>query len=282
VVDGESAWSSDSPFRVQQRDDTAMTALNLLRGVMDVKVIKADVGKTFPADDQKSPDIARLMIAANAIRSLQRVFLRVNSDHYDQEVGLQVAAGDRLVIYLLTIGILKEAMDAFRTLDSQGWFANKIGGDILKRIGKACDKNDDSSMYTRVTKPLRDEVAFHWKRHEIQAALCCLPKGTPQDIFVSYSGKGIDSRYSLADEILVNISSRDRIMMEETTQSPPKEFPTTGEQPDICKAAPQRSEIDLKAIINEIVNFSGDFHELVDTCLHSHLIEKGAVLEERN
>ncbi|MFQ5658021.1 MAG: hypothetical protein ACE5G5_10800 [Candidatus Methylomirabilales bacterium] len=220
-----------------------------------MKVIKADVGEAFPDNDQKSPDVVRLMIASNVIRSLQRAFLRVNSDDYDQEVGPQIAAGDRLVIYLLTIGVLKEAMDAFRTLDSQGWFRNRINmvnKTTYERVAKACDKNNKSSLYARVAKPLRDEVAFHWKRNEIEAALRRLPKETAQDVFVSYSGKGLDSRHCLADEILVNILTADT-----------------------------EEEIDIRNTIKEIVQFSGDFHDLVDICVGSHLKEKGAKLEER-
>ncbi len=226
-----------------------------LLGGIDVKVISTDVGKAFPADDQKSPDIFRLMIGANVIRSLQRAFLSINRDDYDQEVGPQIAAGDRLVIYLLTIGILKEAMDAFRSLDSQGWFRNRINmvnKNTYERVAKACDKNDKLSLYARVAKPLRDEVAFHWKRNEIEAALRRLPKETAQDVFVSYSGKGLDSRYCLADEILVNI--------------------LTGHTEE---------EIDIRNTMKEIVQFSGDFHEVVDICVGSHLKEKGAKLEER-
>lgn len=220
-----------------------------------MKVIKADVGKAFPDHDQMSPDIVRLMIGANVVRSLQRAFLRISSDDYDREVGPQVAAGDRVVLYLLTIGVLKEAMDAFRSLDSQSWFRNRINmvnKNTYERLAKACDKNDKSSLYDRVAKPLRDEIAFHWKRNEIEAAVRRLPKETAQDVFVSYSGKGLDSRHCLADEILVNILTADT-----------------------------EEEIDIRNTMKEIVQFSGDFHELVDMCVASHLKEKGAKLEER-
>lgn len=223
---------------------------------MRVKVIKAEVGTAFPDNDQSSPDIARLMIGANVIRSLQRAFLRISSDDYDQEVGPRVATGDRLVVYLLTIGVLKEAMDAFRSLDSQGWFRkriNKVNKGTYERVATACNRKDSSSLYTRVAKPLRDEVAFHWKRNEIEAALRRLPKETAQDVFVSYSGKGLDSRHCLADEILVKILTDDT-----------------------------KEEIDIRNTMKEIVQFSGDFNELVDMCVGGHLRERGAILEQRD
>lgn len=185
----------------------------------------AVVRQVFPSEERLA-QIVRTMIAVNALLSMKRMLLDIDARKGDGLEALQ--RGDRLINFLLSIGVLKEAMDAFK--DIQGWFEPYMRTDAEKEaydaLCRACDKEDQASLYSRVVAPLRNTAGFHWKRTEIQPILDFYKKETDQkeEIYVSHDGSFGKSRFTFADKILARMASQ-RMIVEQLEKLPFGSFP---------------------------------------------------------
>lgn len=186
----------------------------------------AVVRQVFPSE-VRSAKIVRTMIAVNALLSMKRMLLDIDARKGDGLEALQ--RGDRLINFLLSIGVLKEAMDAFK--DIKDWFEPYMRTDAEKEaydaLCRACDKEDQASLYSRVVKPLRHGAGFHWELMRIQPILDFYREtDQKEEIYVSYDGSLGKSRFTFADEILERMVSH-RMIVEQLEKLPFESFPAT-------------------------------------------------------
>jgi len=119
---------------------------------------------------RKNPDVAvhffKLLIAHNALMSLYRKYVQPALES-------ECARGrgfksDKQIYYLLSVGIMKEALDAFRQVNQCHPFvprelSNDKDFQLRRRLlEEAADKGNRNSFYSRYVKTIRDEAAFHW------------------------------------------------------------------------------------------------------------------------
>lgn len=117
--------------------------------------------------------LVRLLVATRHLTGLTRALTAlIPSESPDDQEAIQV-----LTLHL--VGAAKEAADRFRDCDSNGlWSLIEESGEHgdqfrgeLATARSMTNKKDDKSLYARVLKPFRDDVAFHVQGAAVERAL---------------------------------------------------------------------------------------------------------------
>lgn len=162
--------------------------------------------------------MCRLLIAYNVINTLHGLyFFRLDNDKALSEKR-EHTVGYRTVHYLLSVGVLKEASDAFWELnrDTKLFQSRELRGNrrfqrARGTLERLLDKNNPNSFYRKYIQPVRDDAAFHWRRGQIEACLQQLCRKTSDQwppLLVAYSSKSLDTRFPIADLLLVRLQPR--------------------------------------------------------------------------
>ena len=119
---------------------------------------------------KQNPDVAvhcfKLLIAHNVLMSLYRRYIQPALE--SESARGRGFGSDKRVFYLQSVGVMKEALDAFsqvnkcrsfigRELTNNMEFKKRMA--LLERVS---DRKNPSSFYNRHLKPVRDRAAFHW------------------------------------------------------------------------------------------------------------------------
>jgi hypothetical protein len=190
-------------------------------GCVFVEIV-ADLTSKLPHDNPHFVTIFRHMMIANMLSSYIRLHLTSIDDEHEDEHGSAIAEGDRLVMLLATAGILKEALDLFRS--NTGIFEDAITSSrknddsncttvIQQRYERVCtaSKKKEPGLYADLLAPLRHEAAFHVDCEATRVALQNYEARPLYDdirLATKPLGHSQISRYPFADEIQALIAFR--------------------------------------------------------------------------
>ena len=180
---------------------------------MNDKIIySGPVKNVFPADD-KHADILRLMIAKNVLDTLHRCIHAIDCGSLDGRSDANYFRAGISSLMLLSCGVLKEGIDSFAELHTEGWFkdiANFMQSNICNNqtdyflglqyeIDNIADKQSDT--YRLLKDCLRDRAGVHFPR---KPAKDYLQIAAEQDVFLYESADLGDGKFAhrhlLADE----------------------------------------------------------------------------------
>ncbi len=170
---------------------------------------KQSLGKIFPADNRHA-NILRLMISKNVIDTLHRCMVSINNGDLDGRTDIEFMQNGILSLMILALSVLKEGLDAIRSLAELGWFeeiekfwetsqidkaeidkAVALKGQVLAIV----DSKSDSNRF--IKDFLRDRAGFHFS---LKATKEFLEKSS-EDSIPMYKTVGTDERW--ADRHLV-------------------------------------------------------------------------------
>lgn len=118
--------------------------------------------------------LLRLMIAHNAVATTYRLILNAGSNDASRDY---VAPGDKVVAVCLSVGVAKEAVDAFR--DAMPWFKTKSVRDIPESKLLFASVDVEGKLANSLLKDIRDEAAFHWSKSRLMEIV------TPDDFILN-------------------------------------------------------------------------------------------------
>jgi len=157
-------------------------------------------------------ELCRMFIFHNIFMSLNRMYGALLKQNEDKPHQQELVEGDRAAHYFLTIGVLKEALDAFHVLNRDGWISRQkaLNDDlefqrIRANLSAITDKDNPDSFYRRYIEPARHDAAFHVDRDNIRQLLEQLVSKMEDDklpkLLVGYSAKARDFRFPIADQL---------------------------------------------------------------------------------
>ena len=162
-------------------------------------------------------EICRLLIARNVLSSFTAMFLASLDDPRRRQKVF--ADGDRLVHFLYTVAVVKEALDSFLELDRCKWLQeqkllknNPRYQEIRNFLKNTVSSKDQNGFYKRFIEPTRCDAAFHWSRDKLGKAIGSLLERNVTEwpkLLLAYSPKVRDSAYPLANQLLIRLPEWD-------------------------------------------------------------------------
>src|SRR5262245_31207564 len=134
-------------------------------------LIKGDPAKVF-AQKTDGTRLIHLAIALNYLETLHRALERVMPDEYRASIGKYAGIGDQQTIFILLCGAIAECLHTLQSCKGTVIALAKASGEDLTEPLKVLDDalNPEGDFRKRV-KAIRDNVAFHWKDTQLNAAI---------------------------------------------------------------------------------------------------------------
>lgn len=168
----------------------------------DLLLVKGSWTRCLGADLPKRHAVAVLMAAFNAIDTIHRAMARIDASGEVDEYTRARDRGDRLRLFLIAIGYLKEASHSFRDLGPEIARAIKKQDDeaLTEDLATAARLLKDGSGLWKAIDRLRNDAAFHFQRKPLIQAIELIDQGPSQILAITrHSGGQFRTRFVLAD-----------------------------------------------------------------------------------
>ncbi len=180
--------------------------------VSDARKLKALAERNLPL----ATELCRMLMFHNMLMSLNRMYAALLKQNESEQYQQELVEGDRAAHYFLTIGVLKEALDAFHEFNGHRWISQqkslqrdsefqRIRANLIETV----DKDNPNSFYCRYIRPTRDDAVFHLDRNIVQQSLEQLASKTEDGqlpkLLVGYSSKARDFRFPIGDQLWLHL-----------------------------------------------------------------------------
>lgn len=174
-----------------------------------MKRLHGDPARVF-GNKQPAAQLARLMIAVNALETMHRAFDWASHSTHQHCFGKSVSTGDATVIFGLLCGAIAESLTAYHCCKGQvAKLALAFDASLRKQVEFLENFPPKKASFPQaVVKRIRDSAGFHWDESAVLAVLQSFG-GKVQELYTSEKGAdGAEyARYTFADSLLATVAA---------------------------------------------------------------------------